>query len=79
MGIVSEVSNRNWSYPMFEIWADQNRWMVYDRCTPLSLTQNTSLLEIDSPMSLYVRWIMKDLLFSSNRNLIYENIFFKTL
>jgi len=30
-------------YPRFEIWVDRNRWMVYDGCKPLSLTQCTSV------------------------------------
>jgi len=45
---------QNKLYPRFEIWVDRNRWMIYDRCKPMSPTQCTSLPKVESPVSLYV-------------------------
>ena len=39
--------------------SNRNRWLVYNRCTPLNLTQCTSLSEVESQVVLYVRWIIK--------------------
>jgi len=41
-------SNQTKLYLRFEIVTNQNRWMIYDRCKPLSLTQCTSLPELES-------------------------------
>jgi len=35
--------------------------MIYDKCTPMSLTQCTSLSEVESPLSLYVSQYMYDM------------------
>jgi len=59
-------TDQNILYSRFEIGTDRNRWIIYDSCKPLSLTQCTSLSEVESLVSLYVSQYMYDMSYCKN-------------